>query len=439
MQTLANSEERGDARARAALRRHRRLPGLPRATAPARGAGGDLRGRDIAELSALPLRSWRRSCRRRPSCATPSAGDCRRTSGETTEVAVTIARDLRARIDVLLELGLGYLSIDRATPTLSPGELQRLRIATQLRSGLFGVVYVLDEPSAGLHPADAEPLLAVLEQLKAAGNSLFVVEHDLDVVRRADWIVDVGPALASAAVRCSTADRSRACRRRGVGRRAGTCSASAARAGARRRASPRLAAAAPRHSPQPARRRRRPPARRLDRGHRRLGLGQVDARQPGAGELVARWLGGGDGADERRRARARTSTPAEGVDRARDWRRFDRLVHVDQKPIGRTPRSNLADLHGPVRRRAQGCSPHTAGGTRRAAGARAASPSTCAEGAARPAKAKASCRSSCCSCPAPTRRARPATARATTPRRSRCSTASKTIAEVLAMTVDEAA
>src|SRR5438309_421352 len=81
----------------------------------------------------------------------------------------------------------------RTTPTLSPGELQRLRLATQLRSGLFGVVYVLDEPSAGLHPADAEPLMTVLDQLKAAGNSLFVVEHDMDVVGRADWIVDVGP------------------------------------------------------------------------------------------------------------------------------------------------------------------------------------------------------------------------------------------------------
>src|SRR5687768_5103557 len=71
--------------------------------------------------------------------------------------------------------------------------MQRLRIATQLRSGLFGVVYVLDEPSAGLHPADAEPLLAVLEQLKSSGNSVFVVEHNMDVVRRADWLVDVGP------------------------------------------------------------------------------------------------------------------------------------------------------------------------------------------------------------------------------------------------------
>src|SRR6201747_320691 len=112
---------------------------------------------------------------------------------ETNEVAVRICADLVARVEVLLDLGLGYLSLGRSSTTLSPGEAQRLRIATQLRSGLFGVVYVLDEPSAGLHPADAEPLLDVLDRLKASGNSLFVVEHDLDVVRRVDWVVDIGP------------------------------------------------------------------------------------------------------------------------------------------------------------------------------------------------------------------------------------------------------
>src|SRR5439155_15070258 len=90
--------------------------------------------------------------------------------------------------------GLGYLALQRSTPTLSPGELQRLRLATQVRSNLFGVVYVLDEPSAGLHPRDTEALLAALDGLKAAGNSLFVVEHEIDVIRHADWIVDVGPA-----------------------------------------------------------------------------------------------------------------------------------------------------------------------------------------------------------------------------------------------------
>ena len=104
-----------------------------------------------------------------------------------------IAADLVARMQVLVDLGLGYLTLNRRTPTVSPGELQRLRLATQLRAGLFGVLYVLDEPSAGLHPADAEPLLDVLDRLRRAGNSLFVVEHDMDVVRRADWIVDVGP------------------------------------------------------------------------------------------------------------------------------------------------------------------------------------------------------------------------------------------------------
>src|ERR1700691_580099 len=86
------------------------------------------------------------------------------------------------------------VGLERSTPTLSPGELQRLRLATQVRSTLFGVVYVLDEPSAGLHPADTEALLSALDRLKACGNSLFVVEHELDVIRHADWIVDVGPA-----------------------------------------------------------------------------------------------------------------------------------------------------------------------------------------------------------------------------------------------------
>jgi excinuclease ABC subunit A len=108
-------------------------------------------------------------------------------------VTQRIAEDLDARLTVLLDLGLSYLTLERSTPTLSPGELQRLRLATQVRSNLFGVVYVLDEPSAGLHPADTEALLRALDRLKAAGNSLFVVEHDLDVIRHADWIVDVGP------------------------------------------------------------------------------------------------------------------------------------------------------------------------------------------------------------------------------------------------------
>ena len=128
---------------------------------------------------------------------TAPPGSCVRQRPDHPEKALVtkrITQDLQARLVSLLDLGLGYLSLERSTPTLSPGELQRLRLATQVRSNLFGVVYVLDEPSAGLHPADTESLLAALDQLKASGNSLFVVEHDLDVMRRADWIVDVGPA-----------------------------------------------------------------------------------------------------------------------------------------------------------------------------------------------------------------------------------------------------
>lgn len=132
-------------------------------------------GRTIAELAALPLVELSEGL------------------DGTSEAARVLTGDLRSRIAPVLELGLGYLSLDRPTPTLSAGELQRLRLATQLRSGLFGVVYVLDEPSAGLHPADTEALLTVLERLKASGNSVFVVEHHLDVMRGADWLVDVGP------------------------------------------------------------------------------------------------------------------------------------------------------------------------------------------------------------------------------------------------------
>jgi excinuclease ABC subunit A len=160
-------------------------------------------GRTIADLNAVPMAELADIIR--PTTELTEAGTAsrklpagRQSSAEGNEVAVAITRDLLQRITVLLDLGLGYLALGRPTPTLSPGEMQRLRIATQLRSGLFGVVYVLDEPSAGLHPADAEPLLAVLEQLKSSGNSVFVVEHNMDIVRRADWLVDVGPRAGEA-------------------------------------------------------------------------------------------------------------------------------------------------------------------------------------------------------------------------------------------------
>lgn len=146
-------------------------------------------GLDIGELSQRPLGEVAELLR----SAAEGRLQGRSRHPEQALAAQRIAQDLLARIQVVEALGLGYLTLERSTPTLSPGELQRLRLATQIRSQLFGVVYVMDEPSAGLHPADTQALLGALDQLKGAGNSLFVVEHEIDVIRHADWIVDVGP------------------------------------------------------------------------------------------------------------------------------------------------------------------------------------------------------------------------------------------------------
>jgi excinuclease ABC subunit A len=151
-------------------------------------------GQDITELSRLPLARLMDIFRPYAEGKAPALTRMDKDHKERAVVAQRIAEDLCGRLTVLLDLGLGYLSLERSTPTLSPGELQRLRLATQVRSNLFGVVYVLDEPSAGLHPADTESLLRALDRLKASGNSLFVVEHDMEVIRQADWIVDVGPS-----------------------------------------------------------------------------------------------------------------------------------------------------------------------------------------------------------------------------------------------------
>ncbi|QDS95132.1 UvrABC system protein A [Roseimaritima multifibrata] len=146
-------------------------------------------GLDIGELSQLTLTDM--AAKLRGAIADPPCAEDK--NPEKTIVATRITTDILARVESLTTLGLGYLSLHRSTPTLSPGELQRLRLATQLRSQLFGVVYVLDEPSAGLHPADTQALIAALDELKQAGNSIFVVEHDTRVIQHADWIVDIGP------------------------------------------------------------------------------------------------------------------------------------------------------------------------------------------------------------------------------------------------------
>lgn len=278
------------------------------------------------------------------------SSDVRRTpdlSEEKRIAAQRITQDLRERIGALQALGLGYLSLDRATPTLSSGELQRLRLATQIRSQLFGVVYVLDEPTAGLHPADAQALHDALGQLKATGNTLFVVEHDLDTLRRSDWLVDVGP---------------------GAGQHGGQVIYSGPPAGLRDVAAShtgRYLFAA--EQAAPARSKRTPSGWLQLAGIHRNNLHGLDVRFPlgaftavtgvsGSGksslvsqalvELVGDHLGHepvreeNEGELPQPTAIARTSGRLRGADAIR------RMVNVDQKPIGRTPRSNLATYTG---------------------------------------------------------------------------------------------
>ena len=308
-------------------------------------------GHNIAELVKMPLAELADALRPAATRTEFEAAFEGTESGELTEVATMIAADLVARIQVLIELGLGYLALNRRTPTVSPGELQRLRLATQLRAGLFGVLYVLDEPSAGLHPADAEPLLDVLDRLRRAGNSLFVVEHDMDVVRRADWIVDVGP---------------------GAGEFGGEVLYSGPVAGLAD-----VEASVTRgylfdETPSPARSPRTPLGVLALRGinfHNLRGLdvdiplgvytavtgvsgsGKSTLVYKVLGDVIARALGGdvaeSEAGDEEQDSEfvdldhdASIGVDAVGVEL------IDRLVAVNQKPIGRTPRSTLATYTG---------------------------------------------------------------------------------------------
>jgi excinuclease ABC subunit A len=297
-------------------------------------------GMDIADISRLPLRDLSDLLGSHVPHGAANDGH-----PEKVLVVQRIVEDMSARLEVLLDLGLGYLTAERSTPTLSPGELQRLRLATQVRSNLFGVVYVLDEPSAGLHPADTEALLRALDRLKASGNSLFVVEHELDVVRQADWIVDVGP---------------------GAGEQGGQIAYSGPLPGLAgvtvSRTRPYLFDVAKKS----LRKTRRPEGWLKLRGVTRNNLDGVDVDLPlgvftcvtgisgsGKSSLISQFLVDtiGDELGQRKEAgddddglEAPVQTLGgeitEGLDEIR------RLVVVDQKPIGRTPRSNLATYTG---------------------------------------------------------------------------------------------
>ena len=137
--------------------------------------------RSIAEFTALPIGKVR------------ALVMGMKLKGRDEEIARDLLAELRSRLGFLEEVGLGYLSLDRAAPTLSGGEAQRIRLAAQLGSNLRGVCYILDEPTIGLHPRDNQILLGVLEKLEAKGNTLVVVEHDEDTIRRAHHVLDLGP------------------------------------------------------------------------------------------------------------------------------------------------------------------------------------------------------------------------------------------------------
>lgn len=279
-----------------------------------------------------------------------SAPDVRHTPNLSLEkrlAAQRIAEDLLERVSTLTDLGLGYLALERSTPTLSSGELQRLRLATQLGSQLFGVIYVLDEPSAGLHPADGEALFEALQRLKADGNTLFVVEHDVETMRRADWLIDVGPA---------------------AGEKGGRVLYSGPPAGLADIADSQTRAYLFAANQRPERAARKPSGwLKLD-GVTRNNLNNLSAEFPlgcftsvtgvsGSGksslvsqallELVGAQLGRPVAEAESEEPSLEDDTPPPSTGQiSAGLESIKRLVQVDQKPIGRTPRSNLATYTG---------------------------------------------------------------------------------------------
>ena len=114
-------------------------------------------------------------------------------TAQQNEIAVRVLKEIRERLRFLVDVGLDYLTLARASGTLSGGESQRIRLASQIGSGLTGVLYVLDEPSIGLHQRDNARLLETLKRLRDLGNTVIVVEHDEDAIRTADYVLDIGP------------------------------------------------------------------------------------------------------------------------------------------------------------------------------------------------------------------------------------------------------
>jgi excinuclease ABC subunit A len=257
-------------------------------------------------------------------------------SDREKHIAERVLKEINARLGFLLDVGLDYLTLDRASATLAGGEAQRIRLATQIGSGLVGVLYVLDEPSIGLHQRDNHRLLETLIRLRDIGNTLIVVEHDEDTIRAADWVVDIGPGAGEhggQVVVTGTVDE--------LLRSEG--SITGAYLSGRRQI------------PVPADRRKRQRGRELVvKGAREHNLRDVDVAFPlGVFTAVTGVSGSGKStlvndilytslAKELHGARTVPGRHKRinGVDQV------DKVVHVDQSPIGRTPRSNPATYTG---------------------------------------------------------------------------------------------
>ena len=343
-------------------------------------------------------------------------------------IARLILREIAERLRFLENVGIGYLSMDRAAATLSGGEAQRIRLATQIGSSLVGVLYILDEPSIGLHQRDNSKLIATLERLRDLGNTVIVVEHDEQTMRAADHLVDLGPGRGRAR---------RADRRAGHG---------GARSSASRESlTGQFLAGHAHRSRCPAKRRkpsgyveilRRQPAQPARRSTCSVPLGVLTCvtgvSGSGKSTLVNEVLFKAV-ANRLHRARQRPGAhrAIHGLDQ------LDKIIAVDQSPIGRTPRSNPATYTGLFDVIRDLFSQDAGGaGARLQAGPLLAS--TSRAGAARSAAATGRSRSRCTSCPTSTCRASSATASATTARRSRSASRARAIADVLDMPVEEA-